>query len=68
VPLCGAHLLTYHRFSICKSGKGLLRSVGNRNPPEVAEESLALSEGVEEVVEVSSVVFHGTERGCRAIS
>jgi hypothetical protein len=41
----------------------LLRSVGKSNPSrEVAEESLALSEGVEEV-EVSNVVFHWIGRG-----
>jgi hypothetical protein len=44
-------------------GDALLRSVGNSNPSrEVAEESLALSEGVEEV-EVSNVVFHWIGRG-----
>ena len=62
MPLCAAHLPTTASVS-ARAVRVLLRWPGTATPPELAAESLAFSEGVEEVVEVSSVVFQWTGSG-----
>src|SRR5215208_5640955 len=66
VPLCAAHLPTSASVS-ARAVRVLLRWPGTATPPELAAENVALSEGVEEVVEVSSVVFQWTGSGGQSL-